>query len=68
MHYSSYQYLLGAGAVLCFKVMFLSFGVNWNETTKKIDVTIRPVNTDLKVIPKMKITMHFIRFIFKVVF
>ena len=31
--------------------MFLSFGVNWNETTKKIDVTIRPVNTDLKVIP-----------------
>merc|ERR1719208_576933 len=28
--------------------MFLSFGVNWNETTKKIDVTIRPVNTDLK--------------------
>ena len=29
--------------------MYLSFGVNWNETTKKIDVTIRPVNTDLKV-------------------
>ena len=29
--------------------MYLSFGVNWNETTKKMDVTIRPVNTDLKV-------------------